>query len=154
MMKMDVIRPSFSHWNPGRGAILLTALIALTAHLSALVLVGLILQRLLSLSSAVLLSSLIDTQEPSLTIKCYSAGVKIVDLSSAGLFQKGKATRHRFEWKGIQTLLILHLPSMHSCPPYPPSPSFSSQVSQAHNKQSSGELEAANSADAVAVVRF
>lgn len=153
-MKMNVIRPSFSHWNPGRGVILLTALIALTAHLSALVLGGLILQPLLRLSNAILLRSLIDTQEPSLTIKCYSAGVRIVEPSSARLFQKGKATRRRFQWKGIQGLLISRLPSMHSYPPYPPPPPFNSQVSQAHNKQSSSKLETANSADAVAVVPF
>lgn len=81
--------------------------------------VGLILQPLLSLSSAILLSSPIDTQETSLTIKCDSAGVRIVELSSARLFQKGKATRHRLQWKGIQALLISRSPSTHSYAPYP-----------------------------------
>lgn len=84
--------------------------------------VDLIPQPLLSLSTAILLSSLIDTQETSLTIKCDSAGVRIVELSSARLFQEGKTTRHRFQWKGIQALLVSRLPSMHSCPHYPTLP--------------------------------
>lgn len=40
---------------------------------------------------------------------------------------------------------------MHNYPPHLPQLSFSSQVSQAHNKQSSSESETANSADDVAV---
>lgn len=149
MMKTNVIRPSFSHQNPGRGAILLTALIALTAHLSGLVLVGLILQPLLSLSSTVLLSSFIDTQEPALTIKCFSTGIRIVELSSVSLFQKGEASRCRFQWKGTQALLISRLPSTHRYPPHLPPPPLSSHVSQEQKKQNSSKLETANSADAV-----
>lgn len=74
---------------------LFAALIDLASHLSALV--SLILQPLVRQSSVVLLSNLVDTQETYLMMKCYSAGVKIVELSSARLFQKGKATRHRFQ---------------------------------------------------------
>jgi len=118
-MKTNVIRSASSHWNPRRGAILLTPLIALTAYLSALVLMGMILQPLPSLCSAILLRSLIDTQEPSVTNKCYSAGVRIVQLSSARLFHKSKATRRSFQWKGGQALLISCLSSIHSYPLYP-----------------------------------
>lgn len=88
MLKMNVIRPSFSHWYPRKVAILLTALIALREHLPALVLVGLILQPLLRLSSAILLSSLIDIHKPSITIKRYS--VSIVEWAVQGYFKRVK----------------------------------------------------------------